>query len=83
MLSEDSDPAGPPEAQKAESSFIVFRAASAAEVRKIVEGDLFYTEDVVSTRRALFGSLLRGDDAVCSGRRRRSGSTPSWHRVPR
>lgn len=67
MLSEDSDPAGPPEAQKLERSFIVFRAASAAEVRKIVEGDLFYTEDVVSTRRALGGSLLTGGDAVRSG----------------
>ncbi|KAI0731868.1 hypothetical protein C8Q72DRAFT_943264 [Fomitopsis betulina] len=46
MLSADSDPAGPPEAQKSEGSFIMFRAASAAKVRELVEGDLFYTEDI-------------------------------------
>ena len=48
MLSADSDPAGPPEAQTAEGSFIVFRARSAAAVRAIVEDDLFYTQDIVS-----------------------------------
>lgn len=53
MLSADSDPAGPPEAQKSEGSFIMFRAASAAKVRELVEGDLFYTEDIVSTRHRL------------------------------
>ncbi|EPT00871.1 hypothetical protein FOMPIDRAFT_85976 [Fomitopsis schrenkii] len=46
MLTEDSDPAGPPEAQKPEGSFIVFRAESAAKVREIIEGDLFYTEEI-------------------------------------
>lgn len=53
MLTEDSDPAGPPEAQKPEGSFIVFRAESAAKVREIIEGDLFYTEEIVSTRPVL------------------------------
>lgn len=48
MLTEDSDPAGPAEEQKPAGSFIIFYATSAAKVREIIEGDLFYTENVVS-----------------------------------
>ena len=49
MLTEDSDPAGPAEEQKPAGSFIIFYATSAAKVREIIEGDLFYTENIVST----------------------------------